>query len=348
MHNVFITSNLPGRTVVLNNVSWLYFSGTSYLGMSQHPDFHRLLAEGIQRYGANFGGSRRSNLRLQVYEQAEQYLATYTGAEAALTVSSGTLAGQLAVQILSGAGKFYFAPGVHPALFGEGDYTTSDYDTWVGFILEQVWRHKTPIVLFSNALDPLRVRAFDFSWLWQLPSETPLTLVLDDSHGIGVRGRAGAGIHTTLNLPPQVELLVVASLGKAMAIPGGMLLGRHERIKAAWQHPFFGGASPAVPAYLHAMLQAAPLYEAARQILFRHIEALQIATQPLKLFQTMQAYPVFYTTENALVPFLQQHRMLISSFPYPSPEDPLLTRLIVSAAHTSEDIALLIRLLKMF
>jgi 7-keto-8-aminopelargonate synthetase-like enzyme len=76
----------------------LFFSGTSYLGMAVNPDFQALIKEGISIYGTNYGSSHTSNLRLEIFDQIENYLCTWTGAEASLTMSSGFLAGQLVAQ----------------------------------------------------------------------------------------------------------------------------------------------------------------------------------------------------------------------------------------------------------
>ncbi|MBK7871725.1 MAG: aminotransferase class I/II-fold pyridoxal phosphate-dependent enzyme [Saprospiraceae bacterium] len=345
---MFFTDQLPGRTVYINNEEWLYFSGTSYLGMAQNIDFQKILHESIQRYGTNFGGSRLSNLRFKIFEEAEDYLAQWTGAEAALTVSSGTLAGQLVVKALHNNKNRYFAPGVHPALFGEGDYSELSYNNWTDFIIKEVNKFKKPVALFSNTLDPLRAKQFDFSWLDYLPNDIPITLILDDSHGIGVMGKNGAGIFSTIQTPDNVELIVVASLGKALAIPGGVILGNKNFIENIWQSPFFGGASPIVPAYLDAFLQAKELYQQAWQILLNRIKTFTKGTKDLHLFQKIPDYPVFYTPKNELVNYLQGYKVLISSFPYPTAQDARITRVVLNAAHTEQDVMELIDLIKYF
>lgn len=344
---MFITDYLPGRIARLNGEDWLYFSGTSYLGMVQNTDFQKLICKKVLQYGAHFGGSRLSNLKFKIYEEVEQYLANWTGAEAALTISSGSLAGQLVVKILQNKGKFYFAPGVHPALFGEGDYAESSFEKWQDCMLEEAKRGE-PMVLFSNTLDPLRAKAFDFSWLFQIPKETPVTLVLDDSHGIGVIGKSGTGTFSTLQMPENVELIVITSLGKALAIPGGLILGSKHLIQNIWQSPYFGGASPVSPAYLAAFLEAGSLYQNARQKLYNNINIFHNATKAQGLFESFANYPVFYTPNNKLADYLQHHKILISSFPYPTPQDDRITRVVLNAAHTKEDIEHLVNLIKIF
>ncbi|MGV3588073.1 MAG: hypothetical protein ACO1OF_13795 [Adhaeribacter sp.] len=114
---ILTSTELPGRTLTANGREYLYFSGTSYLGMSRNQKFQALLQEGFRQYGLNYSSSRLSNVQLAVFAETENYLATYTGAEAALTISSGLLAGQLVVQALAGSGTFIYAPRTHPALW---------------------------------------------------------------------------------------------------------------------------------------------------------------------------------------------------------------------------------------
>ena len=71
-----------------------------------------------------FSASRNNNLQLKIYEETEAFLANWTSAEAALTVTSGLLAGQLAVNFLKNTQNlkglnpvFIYAPSAHPAVW---------------------------------------------------------------------------------------------------------------------------------------------------------------------------------------------------------------------------------------
>jgi len=88
----------------------LSFSGTSYLGINRNIDFQSLVQRGIDSYGLHYGGSRFSNLCPDIYEQAEATLCQISGAEAALIVSSGTVAGHLATSLIPASSKIYIAP----------------------------------------------------------------------------------------------------------------------------------------------------------------------------------------------------------------------------------------------
>ncbi len=333
---------LPSRTVTLDGNEYLYFGGTSYLGISRNAEFQDYLQEGFARYGTNYSSSRISNVQLAVFEEIESQLAAFTSAEAALTFSSGFLAGQALVRLLQTEGTLIYAPRTHPALSVENQSVTSQkyYAEWVQNLPSLIAETTEPhLILLVNSLDPLYAEKYDFRWLAHLPTMHQFTVVIDDSHGLGVIGQNGNGILSQLPvLPPHIEVLSVGSLGKALGLPGGVVLGSQKRIDQLRKTPFFTAGSPMPPAYAYAYLQAANLYDRLRKKLFENSIFFQQKTSATQLFRFFDAYPVFHTNQNGLYSHLQTQKMLISSFPYPSPHDSPITRVIINALHTLEDI----------
>ena len=340
------TDHLPGRLLHHQGREYLYCSGTGYLGMARNPEFATLLAEGLARYGTNYGSSRSSNLRLRIYEEVESYLARHASAAAALTVSSGYLAGQMAVKALAEAGRFEYAPGTHPAAWlataPAAPPATLPHADWSAQLLARLATEPpAPVVIVSNSLDPLHACAYDFSWAAHLPDNRLVTLLIDDSHGFGVMGPAGAGVFAQLHARlGNVRLVVVASLGKACGVPGGVVLSSDAQFVAELRRSaFFSASSPIVPAYLYAFVRAGQLYAQARQQLAANTAQFAQATAATGLFQCFEGFPVFYTPANKLADYLQERGVWISSFPYPAPTDAPITRVVLSALHTAEDVA---------
>jgi 7-keto-8-aminopelargonate synthetase-like enzyme len=336
--------SLPGRTLLADDGrQYLYCAGTGYLGMARNPDFAALLAEGLARYGSNYGSSRTGSLRLRIYDEAEALLARLTQMPAALTVSSGYLAGQMVVKALARAGRFEYAPGTHPAAWltehPVSPAPTRSFADWARHLLRRL-HHETPapVVIVANSLDPLRAERYDFRWTAELPTDRPVTLLLDDSHGFGVIGPNGGGISAEIRVPASVRFIVVSSLGKAGGVPGGVVLADQVFIGELRRSAFFSASSPVVPAYLHAFVRAQPQYQQARQQLQANTQRLRQATAGLGLYQAAPDFPVFYSPANELADFMQPRGVLLSSFPYPAPTDPCITRLVLSALHTAEDV----------
>ncbi len=341
-----ISNQLPGRTVRINGKEYLHFAGTSYLGMATHPAFRELLKGALARYGLNFGGSRRGNVRLEVYEAAEAHLAEFTGAPAALTVSSGSLAGQLLLRYLETQGRRLFcSPDLHPALRPAGSRAFEGaYADWTVWVREQLQEDPAPAYLLLNAIDPIYVRTYDFSWLRDLPHAQRHTLVVDDSHALGVRGERGEGSYSRLRELFGGALIVMSSLGKAFAIPGGCILGAGHLIQDLWASPYFGGASPTPPAYLAAFLEGWDLYGAQLEVLRKRLRQLQAGLADRPDFRMIADYPVVFAGDEGLADFLWERGVLVSCFRYPGAEDARITRVVVNGGHEGEDIRLLVGL----
>ena len=334
--------HLPGRTVQIDNEPWLYFSGTGYLGAAWNEGLQNLVRAGMQQYGLHFGGSRLSNIQLNIFAEAEEFLANYAGAEKALLLSSGTLAGQLLMRVLSQYGEVLAAPGAHPAIWANAVPEVNTWESWVEKVKTIAQTPGPALVIAANSIDPLRVRRFDFAWLSTLSLQRELIVVIDDSHGFGLTGAEGSGIYRSLTLPPGAQLLVISSLGKALGIPAGVILGPKMWLERLWVSPYFGGASPPAPAYLLALVQGQSFYAESRQKLQANIQQFVQNLPELVDFHFFPEYPVFYTPNSGLAAFLSQRKILISSFPYPTPQDALVTRIVLSSLHTDGDISSLL------
>ena len=339
-----VTHQLPGRTVVIDGQERLYFSGTSYLGIGHNAVFQEALRAGMQRYGTHYGSSRSGNVRLAIYEEAEALLARQTGAEAALTFSSGYLAGQAAVhQFAQKTTAMHYAPDTHPALWlHPADGWHGDRKAWEEGLVAKVQAHAGRSVIVTDSVDALYAQPYSFGWVQQLPADREVTLIIDDSHGLGITGQDGAGILGRVQplLNDNVELLVTASLGKALGVPGGVVLGKQARIQRLMKNHFFTAGSPIIPAYLYAFVQAQSIYGEARQRLAQNVTMFQALIASTRLFQFFDQYPIFYTPHNALVAAVAP-QCVLSSFPYPDPDSTPITRVVVSSLHTEGDLEVL-------
>ncbi len=341
------TDATPGRIVLLNGKAYRYFGGTSYLGLQSNPEFKEMLAENVRKYGSSHGASRLSNLRLEVYARAEEYMAEWCGSPAALLMSSGFLAGQMLAQFFEGNGyQAFYAPHAHAALFRGGHLPYNSYPALAEAIAKHLDSHSgRPPVLFMDSTDLSGKGYPGFSGLKHLPLRE-LILVADDSHGLGILGEDGGGAYRKLlGLTPK-ELLVCGSLGKAMGLQAGLILCSRERRADLWETPFFAGASPPSPAHMATLLQARPLYMRQWQRLTKNIMTFESAWQNRKGFTYTCGYPVYAFKNPSLTRKLEAGGVMVTDFPYPSTgADSLPGRIILSAHHDHDDIALLAALL---
>ncbi len=350
LNPVMISSNQSAdRKVFSSGKEYLFFSGTSYLGINNDKDFRALVEQGMDAYGTNYSTSRKSNLQLKIFTEAEEKLARQAGSAAALTLSSGFMAGQLVIRALEHTGYFHYAPDTHPAVWLSSDnFYHADFQAWSASISDKIRRSPAAThIILSNSVDPLTANAYSFEWINDQPKDKQIILVVDDSHGMGILNE-GRGIYPAIPQADHVETIVVASIGKAMGLPGGAIFGSRERIARFSTSPWFSTSSPMSPAYLHAYMQADNVYRNAWLRLMDNIR--QFTEDPItgRMFSSIPGYPVFYCPHNELYDFLLSRQILISSFAYPSPEDEPVTRIILNSHHTAEDIRELLKALYAF
>lgn len=311
----------------------LSFTGTAYLGLDRHPRLLALVREGLELYGLHYGGSRRAPQAPAIYDEAEAALARWTGAPAALLLSSGTLAAQLAVRFLADRASLLTLGPAHPALGWPGSRAV-DAATAAALLRDP----HTSYALLVERLDPIRVREPDWSILATPDTARDKMLVIDDSHAIGIWGSEGSGSWSELRHRWPGEMLITASLGKAFSIPAGIILGEADRIAALRAAAFFGGASPPSPAYIYAWLRALPLAIEQRERLLDNIDWWQAHLPAGHGLHSLPRYPVTYSDDAGLARRLARGGIAISHFPYPGPDDAPVSRIVLSARHSVADL----------
>ena len=260
-------------------------------------------------------------------------MAAWTGAPAALLVGSGTTAGQLVVSYLAGRGHpLQLSPFAHPASWWPGAQVHHNWATWLAATRNQ------DEVCLTDSINPLLVALPPWS---SLPVNGAATLVVDDAHLLGCYGPAGAGSWPALRARWSGALIVTASLGKALAMPGAVILGSQALVAALRELPQFGGASPPPPAYLHAWLHTQELREAQRTRLHHHLSYLQGLLAGDERVRMVPGFPVIGLLTPDWVDRLAERGITVSAFRYPGPADPSYARIVVRADHTDEEIAFL-------
>ncbi|MCM4169124.1 8-amino-7-oxononanoate synthase [Arenibacter antarcticus] len=339
----YYIDHFPSREIELKGDKYLYFGGTSYLGLQTDKAFQQVYINNILKYGTNYGASRKANLKLSVYEEVENLLTHWVGSESSATVSSGYLAGQLVRQTMDcEEHKLFYAPNTHSALYVMQHGTRlKPYISFTALDIAirdhlETNKNKTPVV-FLDAIDFSGYNYPDFKGLKKLPLKE-IILVVDDSHGIGVIGDNGNGIFKSLQQLKPKELLVCCSLGKGFGIQAGAIFGSKKRITQLTDTAFFGGASPAAPAAMASLMDGKEIYSIKRAVL-KHNIALFIANiKNLERFKWMEGHPAFSFADANLTNYLEQHKILVTSFKYPDEDAALMSRIVISAQHTKEDI----------
>ena len=331
--------SFPGREISIDGRPYLYFGGTAYLGLQTHKDFQQLFINNIGTYGTGYGASRKSNVRISIYDRAEESLVHWVGSEACTTLSSGFLAGQLVAQHFDQPQhQRFYAPNSHSALYVS---KTKHYATFTAMdiaIREHLsGHHKSVPVVFMDSIDFSGGNYPDFEGLRSLPLEE-IILVVDDSHGVGIVGDHGSGVYQSIKMLNPKELLVCCSLGKGFGLQAGAIFGGQNRIDQLTATDFFGGASPAAPAVMASFVQGESIFHGQRALLQQHIGFFLKSLQNPGYFKYMPDHPTFGYTDQRLSQYLYQHGFITTNFPYPSESASVMSRIVLSASHRQEDL----------
>jgi 8-amino-7-oxononanoate synthase len=341
-------SSKINRTVSIDGEAYLLFSGTSYLGMGSLEEYEQLVIEGIKKYGFNHGWSRINNIQLSIYEEFETYFSQQAGAKKALVLSSGFLAGKAALSALQKKADYTFiAPGSHPAILPDQvEVPMCAFQDWIRQISHQTEELPESKILFiANAVNALFPEIHDFQWINQLSNKHQYFLLIDDSHAFGT---VGSGIFGTFSQWQGInaEVVVSGSLNKGLGIPAGIILGNTEILTSIIEQPIFRASSPPPPGNLYAFLLGQKLY--ATQ--YRKLNHLQQHFKKNGLidpqnFNFVDQLPIYEFKNKYWTDLFAENKILVSSFPYPNPNDVPIHRIVISAHHEESDLEQLIGVL---
>ena len=233
----------------------LDLASNDYLGLSQHPDVIEGGVDALRTWGAGATGSRLVTGNTQLHEELESALAEFVGAAAGLVFSSGYTANQGAVVGLSGPGSLLVSDACsHASLVDACRLSRArvvvtphrDIDAVDAALASRDEERAVVITesVFSadGAVAPVRQ-------LHEVCRRHRALLIVDEAHGLGVRGAGGRGLLHELGLSGAPDVVMTTTLSKALGSQGGAVLGssavRDHLVDAARPFIFDTGLAPA-------------------------------------------------------------------------------------------------------
>lgn len=230
-------------------------ASNDYLGLSRHP---RIVDGGVRAlhdWGAGSTGSRLVTGNTALHERFETALAEFVGADSALVFSSGYTANLGAVVSLSGPGSVVVSDALtHASLVDACRLSRArivvtphrDVDAVDAALRDRVEERAVVVTdsVFSadGVMAPLRD-------LHDVCRRHGALLIVDEAHGLGVRGEGGRGLVAEVGLAGAPDVVVTTTLSKALGSQGGVVLGpaavRAHLIDAARPFIFDTGIAPA-------------------------------------------------------------------------------------------------------
>ncbi|MBF6547379.1 8-amino-7-oxononanoate synthase [Nocardia brasiliensis] len=240
-------------------------ASNDYLGLVRHPEVIEGAIDAVRRWGAGATGSRLVTGTTAAHAELEADLAEFVGAEAGLVFASGYAANLGVVTALAGRGALVVSDaGSHASLVDACRLSRArvavaahrDVDAVDRLLAER--SEERALVLTDSVFSA----DGDLAPLVELHRVTRVrgaVLVVDEAHGLGVRGAGGRGLVHELGLAGQPDLVITATLSKALAAQGGVVLAaervRAHLVDAARTFIFDTGLAPAAVGAAHAALR---------------------------------------------------------------------------------------------
>ncbi|MBU9765006.1 8-amino-7-oxononanoate synthase [Mycobacterium sp. TNTM28] len=233
----------------------LDLASNDYLGLSQHPEVLDGGIEALRTWGAGAGGSRLVTGNTELHEGFEQALAAFVGAESALVFSSGYTANLGAVVALSGPGSLLVSDALtHASLVDACRLSrarvavTPHRDVAAVEAALSARTEQRAVVLTESVFSADGVLA-PLRELHTVCRRHGALLLVDEAHGLGVRGVGGQGLLYEAGLAGAPDVVMTTTLSKALGSQGGVVLGpaavRAHLIDAARPFIFDTGLAPA-------------------------------------------------------------------------------------------------------
>ncbi|AMU68371.1 8-amino-7-oxononanoate synthase [Mycobacteroides abscessus] len=230
-------------------------ASNDYLGLSRHPRVIEAGVEALRIWGAGSTGSRLVTGNTELHEELEQELATFMGAESALVFSSGYTANLGAVVALSGPGTLIVSDArTHASLIdacrlSRARVVVTPYRDTQAVAAALAQRPEERALVLTDAVFSADGALAPLAELYGVCRRHGAVLLVDEAHGLGVRGSGGRGLVAEMNLAGRDDLVVTVTLSKALGSQGGAVLGpaavRAHLIDAARPFIFDTGLAPA-------------------------------------------------------------------------------------------------------
>lgn len=267
----FVQESAPAAETFYNGRKCLYFGGTSYYGLQNHPELIKAGQEALARFGTHSGTSRYPYGTTPLYVEVEKRAAEFFGTEDAAYVASGYLQNMAAFQAMDQLKMFDVV-----FLDERAHYSVFDF----------AWALRKPVFTFAHA-DPAdlarqlkeHVRAGEkpllmsdgifptFGMLAPIPEYLKIVenydglIWLDDAHAMGVLGGHGRGSYEHFGLQSN-RLYFGGTFSKAFGSHGGVIPGPAALVKTIRGGHIMNGASAGSSATAAAALKGMELLQA--------------------------------------------------------------------------------------
>jgi 8-amino-7-oxononanoate synthase len=209
----------------------LDLAGNDYLGLSRHPEVLAAGAEALRIWGAGSTGSRLVTGTTTLHAELERALAVHVGSESALVFSSGYTANLGAVTALAGPGTLLVsdernhASLIDACRLSRAEVAVVPHRSVAAVeVALRERRAGQPAIVLTDSVFSADGDPAPLAELAAICRRFDAVLLVDDAHGLGVLGPRGAGAVAAAGLAGAPDVVITATLSKALGGQGGVVL----------------------------------------------------------------------------------------------------------------------------
>ena len=268
-------------------------ASNDYLGLGRHPEVVDAAVAATRRWGAGATGSRLVTGTTEEHQALEAELAEFFGKPAALVFSSGYTANLGAVVALSGRGSLIVSDGgshaslVDACRLARARVVVVDRGDVRAVARALAERTEERALVVTDSVYSADGELAPLLALHGASRAHGAVLLVDEAHGLGVRGDGGRGLVQELGLSRHEDVVVTATLSKALGAQGGVVLTservREHLISSARTFIFDTGLAPAAVGAARAalgVLRRDPALTSRVVEVAEHLAAVTGAEQP--------------------------------------------------------------------
>ncbi|MAT64525.1 MAG: 8-amino-7-oxononanoate synthase [Gammaproteobacteria bacterium] len=227
---------LPGRRI--DGRDCLSFCSNDYLGLAAHPQVVAALQAGAQRWGVGSGAAHLLAGHTAAHHALEEALADFVGAPRALLFSTGYMANLGVMAALPG--RLFQDRLNHASLLDGARISGARLVRYAHLDMQDLQRRLAAAPAGERLIASDGVFSMDGDLapvveLQALARTHAAWLLLDDAHGLGVRGEQGRGSLAQAGITPGNDVILMGTLGKALGTFGAFVAGSEDLIETLIQ-----------------------------------------------------------------------------------------------------------------
>lgn len=273
----YLMGSAPSTETIIDGKPYLYFGGTGYYTLQNHPELMKAACEALTKYGMHSATSRSIYGNTPLYAAVERKAAEFFGSEDAAYIASGYLCNVAGFQGLAASKKYdtvFVDEGSHYSVIDfvhvlelpVVKFAHASPDDLGKKLATHLKPGQKPLIA-SDAVFPLMGELAPVPAYAEVSARYDGDIWLDDSHGVAVLGANGRGTCEHYGLKSE-RVFFGGTFSKAFGSHGGVVPGKKDFVEAIRTgHVMNGATSPTSPAAASAL--------ASMEMLMQHPEMRQ-------------------------------------------------------------------------